>query len=63
MHRFKFQHSQKGIALLIVLVFMQIFALLGLYSILECVLLQKTSEGQFRYLQTAAVSSESHAQI
>lgn len=39
--------SQQGIALLIVLVFMQIFALLGLYSISESILLQKMSESEF----------------
>lgn len=47
MYRFNLYDSQQGIALLIVLVFMQVFALLGLYSITECILLQKMSESEF----------------
>ncbi|GEM_PF-6784387 len=47
MYHFNPYGSQQGIALLIVLVFMQVFALLGLYSISESILLQKMSESEF----------------
>ncbi len=55
MYQFKQYYSQQGIALLIVLIFMQIFALLGLYFLSESLLLQKINSDDWVYLinQTA----------